>query len=142
VTVIEAERSADQNFSETPTYLGWQRKFPPCVAPLRFLPTRGLSSPFTTSPFVQRTSRKYGWRPQFPPSDATISEVVVNGQIFPIAASRSSLYGDSFGWYKLGVNPMAGGMIKVRVQVKVPGSSVIAGPTPSSSPPSVRPRRD
>jgi len=61
-------------------------------------------------------------------------EVVVNGQIFPIAGLAGQPFGDSFGWYKLGVTRLAGGMIKCGSKSTVPDLRH-RGPTPSSSPP-------
>ena len=125
VTCLEAERSLDQNFSEAPYLPGCSGN---SALLLRTPIPPGPDGYFANFSFqVKSRSDNEVWlAAAIPPERRAEVVVSVNGQPFTITSPPVSLYGDGYGWYKLGVTRLSGNIAKARIQVNGGGNLPIA----------------
>jgi len=125
VTYIDAERTGDQNFSETPS-------IPGCIGGSALV----LHTPIPPGPEGYYANYKVQVRSKedqtlwlaasIPPEQRGLVTISVEGQTFGVSEAPVSLYGDGYGWYKLGVTRLAGNMAKVLIRVNGSGNLPIA----------------
>ncbi|AIE86531.1 hypothetical protein [Fimbriimonas ginsengisoli] len=125
VTWIEAERTPDQNFSEAPNWPGCSGG---AALVLRTPLPPGADGYYAEYRVpVKTTADQDVWiAASVPVERRSEVQVLVNGQVMPLTGAPVSLYGEGFGWYKLGVTRMTGTIGKLRVQVLGSGTSQIA----------------
>jgi hypothetical protein len=125
VTWIEAERTTDQNFSEAPSWPGCSGGAALVLrTPLAPGP-EGFYAEFKI-PVKSSADQEVWIAAAVPPERRADVSVVVNGQVMPLSGMPVSLYGEGFGWYKVGVTKLSGTVAKIRIQVLGSGASPIA----------------
>jgi hypothetical protein len=120
-TILEAERSLDQNFSSATLLPGCSGG----AALLLRTPIPPDSNGYYANFSFQvktRVDQEVWLAAAIPPERRGEVQVTVNGQLMTITTAPVSLYGDGYGWYKLGVTRLSGGVAKARIQVNGAGS--------------------
>jgi hypothetical protein len=125
VTFVEAQKSLEQNFSDTPV-------MPSCISGSALL----LHTPLPPGPdgyFANFNLQVRTKEPQdvwlaaeIPAELRPEVQVLINGQPFSISDPPLSFYGDGFAWYKMGSTRLGGSTMKASIVVNGPGNMPIA----------------
>jgi hypothetical protein len=132
-TWIEAELFKDSNFSETIDN-------PACSAgkalSLRTSLPSDESGYYATYPLEIRSQdvQEVWLAGRIPPDRRPDVKVIIGGQTLSINTEPISLYGNGYGWYKLGVTRLAGDLSEMRLEVHGDTASDLAIDTLMLSP--------